>query len=94
MDHAILLARIFGPLYIIIALWVLLRTDHVTNVLATIKTNQTLLYLGGTINLLLGLVILALYSTWSWHLVVILTIIGWAQLIRGILVFFAPQVFV
>jgi len=58
------------------------------------KTNPGLLYMGGVMNLLLGFTILRTYHVWSWSLAVLLPILGWLMVLRGILVFFATDWFI
>lgn len=93
MDHAAMLSRIFGPFFLIIGLWVFFRGDEVKKIWASMRSIPALVFFGGIINLLIGFSILSLHSTWSLQLAVLLTMIGWLQVIRGIVILFAPQRF-
>lgn len=94
MDHAAWLARIFGPFFLIIGLWVIFCRNDIKKIWNTMKKDPGLICLGGIINLLIGCTILSTYRTWSLELAVLLTILGWMQVIRGVVVLFAPQKFI
>ena len=91
MDHILWLARIFGPFYFIIGLWVLTRQDDLQKMANSCRSNPGLFYMGAMLNLLIGLGVLSTYNTWSFGLAVLITIIGWVWVIRGLLAFFAPE---
>jgi len=91
MDNAIFLSSIFGPLLGIVGLWMLLYGDNLMKVVTSIKGSPGLLYLGAMINLLVGLTIVNQYNVWMWDLSLLLTLLGWVQILRGVLVLFIPQ---
>ncbi len=89
MEHAVWLSGILGPVFTIMGLWILLRTDELMRMWASIKVTPAFLYFGGILNLLIGCTVLSTYHVWSLSLFVLLPIIGWVAIIRGILVLFA-----
>jgi hypothetical protein len=92
--EAIHLAKIFGPTLFIIGLWALCYCETVVKIWTSIKNNPAALYMGGVINVLIGFTILAGYNHWGWNLAMLVTLLGWVALIRGILILFAPQVMI
>jgi hypothetical protein len=88
MEHAIFLAKIFGPVLTLLGFFVLFRAEDVLKLWGSIKTNPVVMYLAGIINLLIGFTILAMYNEWSMHLPVFVTLLGYVAVIRGILVLF------
>ena len=94
MDHILWLSRIFGPFFTIIALWIFFRTEEVIRVWHYAKHNVGVLYIVGMLNLLMGLTILSTYHEWSFHLAVLLPIIAWMMILRGMLIFFATEWFI
>lgn len=88
MDDAVWLASIFGPIFTIIGLWALLRFEEARELWASMKSNPAILYLGGVINLLIGFTILSIYRDWTMNLAVLVTLLGYVQAIRGILILF------
>jgi hypothetical protein len=94
MQNAMWLASIFGPFLIIVGLWMLLYSENMLKIVSSIKGSPAALYTSGIINLLVGLTILSNYDTWSWDAYVLVTLLGWVMLIRGVMVLFVPQLLI
>ena len=94
MQNALWLASIFGPLLAIVGLWMLLYHENMMKVLNSIKSTPALFYMSGWMNLLIGLVIVSQYNVWTANLAVLITLLGWALIIRGILSLFIPQLLI
>jgi hypothetical protein len=56
--------------------------------------NASALYLGGIMALAFGYLIVAFHNTWTKDLSVIITIVGWLALIKGILILIQPKIIV
>lgn len=91
MNEILWLARIFGPFLLIMGLWALLRTEELDRAWNSMKANPGLFFLGGVLNLLVGLSVLSTYSSWSFGLPLLLTLFGWLWVIRGCCALFAPD---
>lgn len=91
MEHAHWLARIFGPFFLIVSIWVWCREKDIEKIWLSIRATPAISYLGGILNLLIGLTILSTYGTWSLSLAVVLPIVGWLILIRGLLVLYYQE---
>ncbi len=92
MQHAAMwLASIFGPLLVIIGLWKLLYADAFTKVLNSMKNSHGLMYFTSVIYLWVGFTVLSQYDIWEMDALVLVTLLGWAMIVRGILGLFAPQ---
>lgn len=85
------LARIIGPFFFIMGLWMYLRGDEIQKIWDSIKANPALFYIGGVLNLLIGLTMLSTYSSWSFGIPLLLTLLGYLITIRGIVSIFAPE---
>lgn len=90
-NAAIWLASIFGPLLTIKGLWMLLYSDHVTKVFQATKQSPALSYYSSMFCLLVGFGILSHYDLWDWNALLLITLLGWVFIIRGILGLFVPQ---
>ena len=88
------LAAVFGPLLTIIGLWMLLYSENLIKVMSSIKNTPGCFFMMGTINMLIGLVIVNMYNVWIWHPAVLVSLLGWVFLIRGILVLYIPQLII
>lgn len=85
------LASIFGPFMTIVGLWMLLYVDNLMKVWTAIKNSPAAFYYGSAANFLIGLTILSQYDMWSWDAFVLVTLLGWVMVIRGIMGLFLPQ---
>lgn len=94
MDTAIWLARIFGPFLLILGLWMLFYHHNVHKIMTSIKNTPAIFYCHGSINLLLGLFIINGYNHWDRSLLVLIPILGWLFLLRGLMILFFPQLLV
>ncbi len=87
------LASIFGPLLMITGLWMLFYHENMMKMLTSLKNVPSVMFVMGFISLLLGLTILTQYNFWDWSLFLFITILGWFYVIRGVVIFFLPQLF-
>lgn len=85
------LASVFGPFMLIMGLWMLLFADNLMKVRTAIKGNPAIFHCGVTANLLIGLVLLSEYNVWSMDAYVLVTLLGWVMVVRGIIGLFLPQ---
>jgi len=91
MDEAVWLATVFGPILTILGFWFLTRPADFHKVWASVKESMGLIYFGGVINLLVGFFILSLYREWGMNLTVLVTLLGYLQVVRGLMVLFCPD---
>lgn len=91
MDSILWLARILGPYYVIMGLWMLLRPDDVQKMWNSVKNTPPMIYFGAALQLLIGLTILSTYHGWTLGLPVLLTIIGYLIVLKGIVALFMPE---
>jgi len=92
MQSAIGLASIFGPLLMILGVWMLFYHDHMVKVCASVKNTPGLVYVLAVIGLLIGLTTVNNYNMWVMDLSVLVTLFGWVALIRGLMWLFVPHV--
>jgi hypothetical protein len=90
-NAAMWLASILGPFLVIVGLWMLLYSDQYTKVLSAIKNSAGLFYISSIYNLLVGFTVLSQYDLWGWNLLVLVTLLGWAMVIRGVMGLFVPS---
>ena len=93
MFNAIAIAKVFGPLLIIMGVWNFLYQENTRKIAEAFKKNLAAYYVGGVINLIIGLTIINGASHWSVHLTVLVTILGWVIFLKGLLFFIFPALF-
>jgi predicted ABC-type exoprotein transport system permease subunit len=84
------LAEIWGVSIVVVSLALLVKEKHLKSLLAKIETDESL-FLWGFISLIIGLAMVLSYNVWeqSWH--VIITILGWLALLKGLVLLFMPE---
>ena len=91
MDASLFLARLIGPIFVIVGIGLLLIGDRYRAVVDEVMWSHTLLYLFGAIALTGGLAIVLTHNVWVWDWPVIITIVGWLMIVRGSLRIVFPQ---
>ena len=84
MQPAVLIARLVGPLFVVIGLGVLINARFYEGAIVEAVHSPTLVYLSGVASLLAGLAIVNAYRAWTADWRVIVTILGWLCVIGGI----------
>ncbi len=90
-SNAILIAMIFGPFLTILGIWMLTHRDALVKSYTSIKGTPSVMYLRSSFNLLLGLYIINMYNMWVRDASLIVTLLGWAIFLRGLVTLFAPE---
>jgi len=94
MEHSIFLAKLVGPYCIIVALAFLLNRQNYDLVVEGMLSNAGVRCIGGMIGLLIGLLLVNTHNVWEYSWVVIITLMGWIALIKGITLFVFPNHFI
>lgn len=93
MNTSIELAKIIGLYFAIIAIAFLIFRKRFTNFVKEVKANPIMVYISGAKSLLLGLIVVVLHNLWALEWFVVITIVGWLLVIRGLVrIFFAERV--
>ena len=91
MDTSLFLAKLIGPIFLIVGIGLLLNGDRYRAVVDEVMSSHTLLYIFGAIALTGGLAIVLTHNIWVWDWPVIITIVGWLMIVRGTLRIIIPQ---
>jgi hypothetical protein len=91
MQTSIFLARLIGPILLIVAVGMLISPKSFRTMAGEVVKSVTLVYLFGLIDFAAGLAILLTHNVWllSWR--VLITLIGWLLLIRGAMRILIPE---
>jgi hypothetical protein len=87
----IFVAQILGPLYLFVAAGILLNAEWYRKMINSFLDNPALTYLGGIMALAFGLVMVNLHNVWLIQWSVIITILGWIALLKGIVLLIWPE---
>lgn len=91
MGISILLARFLGLLFVIITAGVLLNLKNYQKVMEDFFENPALVYIGGLMALVFGIFLVMFHNIWALNWTVLITILGWSSLIKGILLIVFPN---
>jgi len=87
-------AHVFGPFLCLLGLWMLLYRDNFLKIIASIKGSPASFYILGLLQLFIGLILVTQCNIWAMNRVILVTLLGWFLLLRGILSLFVPQVLI
>jgi hypothetical protein len=85
MDATLFLAKLIGFTFVIVSLSMLFKKNKVIQAIKSLLKNDGLLYLLEITSMGLGLAIVISANIWSgWVLPVVISLIGWVLLLKGI----------
>jgi hypothetical protein len=91
MPPATLIARLVGPLFVVIGVGILLNEPFYLEVITEAVRFPTLIYLYGVLALLAGIAILGSYRAWTRDWRIVITALGWLCAIGGVVRIVLPQ---
>jgi hypothetical protein len=91
MDTSLFLARLIGPVLVVLAIGLLTRQDAWRSMAKEFTANRPLLFLSGFMTLLGGLALVNTHNVWETGWPVIITIFGWLAVIGGIARMLFPE---
>ncbi len=91
MESSIFFAKLLGPYFVIVAIGILFNLKTYQRMFEDFCKNVALIYLGGVLALWFGLVVVLLHNVWVANWTVIITIFGWAGLIKGAWLIILPN---
>jgi len=85
------LSRLIGLALLLVALSIVMHRQQSVDTLTALVHNPPLLFILGMVFLIAGLAIVLAHNVWSGGaLPVIVTLVGWVTLIRGLVLLFLP----
>jgi len=84
MDTSIILAQFWGWMLIILSGLFLLRNDKLLGEILIAIENRGFMFAAGFFSLILGLVTVLLHNVWVLDWEVVVTLMGWTSLVKGI----------
>ncbi len=91
MGTSIFIARIFGLCYLILGVGLVFNRKAFQQVMDDFCKNAALVFFAGVFALVIGVVIILIHNIWVANWTVIITIIGWLGLIKGIWMIVFPN---
>lgn len=91
MDTSVFLARVIGLFVTLSTAAILLRYKKALELEAAVVKNPMTTYLSGFLILILGILLVVSHQLWTSDWRVIITVIGWLVLLKGLLRIFFPE---
>lgn len=91
MDISALLAQVIGLYLLMEGLVILTQKKFVMNVVIDMSNHKALVTVTGAMLTVLGLLIVLNHNVWEASWQVVPTIVGWAMLAKGVMLFFIPK---
>lgn len=92
MGISIFLAKVLGLYLVIASIWMLVRYRNFESVVREMETNPVYVMTTGFMALIFGTLIIMSHNIWAAHWMVLITILGWLVLIKGLIRLFVPEV--
>lgn len=88
---SLVLAKIFGIYFLAIGLAFIVNPDRFKKMYQQIAKDENFLLMAGMLALLIGAVVVTLHNRWVLEWPVIITVLGWWSLIKGLALFIYPD---
>ena len=86
-------ARVLGPFFAIVSATVVARATHMRELLAEFGASEIWPWVSGAFVLMGGIVVVALHPYWRGVAAVIVSLLGWIMVVRGVLLLAFPDTF-
>ncbi|MHA1547965.1 MAG: hypothetical protein ACTSU0_04170 [Alphaproteobacteria bacterium] len=84
MDTSIFLAKLMGPVLLVMGLFVVLRPASINRIGREFLDSEALLFMSGILTLPAGLAIVITHNVWAADWRVLITVFGWIAILAGI----------
>jgi hypothetical protein len=84
MQTSFFIAKLMGPILLLVGISILIDEKSIRAMAKEVLGSRALIYIFGIIDLLLGLVLVTVHNVWvaDWRLII--TLIGWLSIVRGV----------
>lgn len=91
MELSIKLAQMIAVIYLAAGIGFLINGDYYRKMLADILDNAAVMYLSGVFALVLGMLMVWHHNIWEKDWTVLVTLVGWISLIKGLKFLLLPK---
>jgi len=91
MTNSELLARLIGPYIIVIGIGLKSNQNVYRTIMVDFEKNQALIFITGIMTFIMGLAIVLFHNIWALDWRILITLFGWAGLIKGAWLIILPN---
>jgi len=88
---SIFVAKVAAIMYLTFSAAILLKTVNLEKLVEDFENSPALIYISGFFSLLVGMILIEFHNFWIKDWTVLVTIIGWAATIKGIMLIAFPK---
>lgn len=93
MNTTIIITQILGITFTVLGLSLLLNKKGAVALLEEATKNTAMMWLFGFISLIMGAILITFNNVWSSGLELLITVLGWIALLKGIFILVFPEMF-
>ena len=84
--------QVFSLYYLAVGIGIMMNCDFYKKLFGDVTENTSAMFFGGIAALVIGFLLVTFHNIWEmdWH--VIITVVGWMALIKGILILVCPKI--
>ncbi len=86
--------QILGIVYFAVGLGILISPRFYAKMMKDLLDNRPVIYLSGFITITLGYFLVTFHNSWSAEWGLIITILGWVALLKGVVILLLPKTFI
>lgn len=91
MEISLFLAKVIGLCFILFAISMFTAKSYYFSVMKHLAKDPAIPILAGSINLIIGVLLVVSHNVWQMNWTVLITLIGWLTLIRGFALLTLPN---
>lgn len=91
METSLFLGKVIGWILVISALAAFSQRKNIGRMLQDFSNNIGLTYFSGMMALIIGLLIVTSHNIWTSDWRVLITLVGWLSILKGVIRMFAPE---
>ena len=91
MGVSVFIARIYGICCLVVAIGIMFNREFYQRVMSDYSKNAALVFFGGVSALVIGTMIVLVHNVWEADWTVVITVIGWIALVKGVWLLVFPD---
>lgn len=90
MENALVLAKVIGPVYLLLGLSILLYVKPWEKVMAKWEEDHLPMITLMIMYAILGAIVINMYNVWEWNIWLLVTLTGWILAVKSVAFFLLP----
>jgi uncharacterized protein YjeT (DUF2065 family) len=91
MDSSVFLARLIGPLFVVIGVIIVTNPSRLRTIGRELIQGEAVIFMAGMITFVVGLAIVNTHNIWVRDWRIVITLLGWVSVVAGILRMGCPR---